>query len=171
MEITNYLPNFTYLLAKLKNAKVPFSKRTKLINSALGTVFSVCQLKLDTWIFISKSLISKLLTHTVSIPCRCEERPWGIGGGTDGQTSSTIGSFCRLCKISTVILRRSEDEGRLVLLLEILLGLGNFVLYELREDYVLINDFEGDIQREKYGEVLIQNGIQDDEFGASINTT
>jgi hypothetical protein len=123
------------------------------------------------WIFISKSLISKLLTHTVSIPCRCEERPWGISGGTDGQTSSTIGSFSRLCKISTVILRRLEDEGRLVLLLEILLGLGNFVLYELREDYVLINDFEGDIQREKYGEVLIQNGIQDDEFGASINTT
>jgi hypothetical protein len=64
-----------------------------------------------------------------------------------------------------------EDEGRLVLLLEILLGLGNFVLYELREDYVLINDFEGDIQREKYGEGLIQNGIQDDEFGVSIDTT
>jgi hypothetical protein len=51
------------------------------------------------------------------------------------------------------------------------LGLGNFVLYELREDYVLINNFEGDIQREKYGEGLIQNGIQDDEFGVSIDTT
>jgi hypothetical protein len=31
---------------------------------------------------------------------------------------------------------------------ELLLGLSNFVHYELREDLVLIYDFEGDIQRE-----------------------
>ncbi|MCH87233.1 hypothetical protein A2U01_0008099, partial [Trifolium medium] len=80
----------------------------------LGTVVAVCQLKLDMWIFISKSLISDIdNSHRErSVSVDVKRRSW-VSEWRDGQTS-TMGSFSRLCKFSTLVRCRPEDEGGLV---------------------------------------------------------